>query len=183
VKAVLSYLLAIGGALAIAFLVFRTIGGLQYRDARMTLINLLRSNPNQAEFLCRGSPGTFFEPIGAALATAALAQSRDPNVLSKTSRPAFDAAATGVSMAWKALLGKAKLGVMAAGGGLAIQISANKYPILLFVLAGGAGIGFLWLFFHKADVERQIVLARAEILPEVDRAFVEGRYQLPPAPR
>jgi hypothetical protein len=183
VKAVIAHLLAIGGVAMIAFLVVKTIGGLQYRDARTTLVNLLRSNPNHAELLCRNASGSFQEAIGAALKTAAMAQTRDPNVVSKTSRPAYDAAAMGVTMGWKALLGKAKLAVMAAGGGLVVGITSNKATIPLYLLAIAAGLGAVWLFFHTKEIERTLVLARAEILPEVDRAFVEGRYQLPPAPR
>jgi hypothetical protein len=38
------------------------------------------------------------------------------------------------------------------------------------------------LFFYKQEVDRTMILARAEILPEVDRAFVEGRYVFPPLP-
>jgi hypothetical protein len=183
VKAVIAYALAIGGVAMLAFLVVKTIGGLQYRDARTTLVNLLRTNPNHAELICRNATGTFMEAIGAALKTAAMAQTRDPNVIPKTSRPAYDAAATGVTMGWKQVLGKAKLAVMAAGGGLAIGISTNKASIWLYLLAGAAAIGIVWLFVHTKEIDRTLVLARAEILPEVDRAFVEGRYQLPPAPR
>jgi hypothetical protein len=38
------------------------------------------------------------------------------------------------------------------------------------------------MFFFKAEIDRCMVRARAEILPEVDRAFVDGRYVFPPMP-
>jgi hypothetical protein len=63
-----------------------------------------------------------------------------------------------------------------------LGLSAGFPPILVIVLAVGVGIGFLWLFFYKAEVDRCMIRARAEILPEVDRAFVDGRYAFPPAP-
>ena len=42
-----------------------------------------------------------------------------------------------------------------------------------------AGLAFVWA--RRAEVERSLILARAEVLPEVDRAFVDGRY-IPRAP-
>jgi len=85
-------------------------------------------------------------------------------------------------MKWKQLVGRVKLAMMAAGGAVVIGMSQGVPPILVIVLAAGVGIGFLWLFFYKQEVDRSMVRARAEILPEVDRAFVDGRYAFPPQP-
>jgi hypothetical protein len=71
---------------------------------------------------------------------------------------------------------------MAAGGAVALGMSNGAPPILVIVLAASVGIGFAWLYFYKAEIDRCIILARAEILPEVDRAFAEGRYVFPPLP-
>jgi len=85
-------------------------------------------------------------------------------------------------MKWKQLLGRVKLGAMAAGGAVLLGISQGVPPILVIILAAAVGAGFLWLYFFKVEIDRCIILARAEILPEVDRAFVEGRYVFPPLP-
>jgi hypothetical protein len=87
-----------------------------------------------------------------------------------------------VSMRWKQLLGRVKLGAMAAGGAVLMGLSSGVPPIVVIVLAVAVGIGFLWLYLYKEEVDRCMVRARAEILPEVDRAFVDGRYQFPPLP-
>jgi len=55
-------------------------------------------------------------------------------------------------------------------------------PILVVVLGVGVGVGYLWMYFYKGEVERSILRARAEILPEVDSAFAGGRYVFPPLP-
>jgi hypothetical protein len=34
----------------------------------------------------------------------------------------------------------------------------------------------IWFMVVKSDNERSLVRARAELLPELDRAFAEGRY-------
>jgi hypothetical protein len=88
-----------------------------------------------------------------------------------------------VSMGWKQLLGRVKLGAMAAGGAVILGLKDGAAPpILVIALAAGVGIGYLWLYLYKAEIDRCIILARAEILPEVDRAFADGRYVFPPLP-
>jgi hypothetical protein len=183
VATVASYGLAILGFVMMATAVSRTLASsLKYIYTRPLLINALRTNANQAEALCKSSPQSYFGAIGAAIKTAAMVQSRDPKVIVTATVPAYDATGMAISMGWKQLLGRVKLAAMAAGGGLAVGLSGGFPPILVIVLAAGVGIGFLWLFLYKAEVDRCIVLARAEILPEVDRAFVDGRYAFPPAP-
>lgn len=178
-----SYLLAIVGFVMMATAVARTLtSNLKYIYTRPLLINALRANANHAERLCKTAPESYFGAIGAAIKIAAMTRSRDPKVVSSATVPSYDAAAMQVSMRWKQLLGRVKLAGMAAGGAIIIGMSSGVPPILVIVLAAGVGIGFLWLFFYKAEVDRCMLLARAEILPEVDRAFVDGRYELPPLP-
>jgi hypothetical protein len=164
--------------------VMRTLASnLKYIYTRPLLINALRTNANHAERLCKTAPESYFGAIGAALKTAGMTQSRDPKVVSSATVPSYDAAAMAISMKWKQLLGRVKLGAMAAGGAVVLGLSKGVPPIVVIVLAVGVGIGFLWLFFYKAEVDRCMILARAEILPEVDRAFVDGRYVFPPMPQ
>lgn len=179
-----AYLLAIVGFAMMASAVARTLtSNLKYIYTRPLLINALRTNANHAERLCKTAPESYFGAIGAALKTAGMTQSRDAKVVSGATVPSYDAAAMAISMKWKQLLGRVKLGLMAAGGGIALGLSSGVPPIFVIVLAAGVGIGFLWLFFYKAEIDRCMILARAEILPEVDRAFVEGRYVFPPMPQ
>jgi len=100
----------------------------------------------------------------------------NPKVIVTATVPSYDAAGMAISMRWKQLVGRVKLAGMAAGGAVVVGMSKGFPPIFVLVLAASVGIGFLWLYFYKAEVDRCIILARAEILPEVDRAFVDGRY-------
>lgn len=178
-----SYLLAIVGFAMMASAVARTLtSNLKYIYTRPLLINALRTNANHAERLCKTAPESYFGAIGAAIKTAGMTQSRDAKVVSGATVPSYDAAAMAISMRWKQLLGRVKLGLMAAGGAVVIGMSKGVPPIVVIVLAVAVGIGFLWLYFYKAEVDRCMILARAEILPEVDRAFVDGRYAFPPVP-
>ena len=163
--------------------VARTLtSNLKYIYTRPLLINALRTNANHAENLCKTAPDSYFAAVGAAIKTAGMTQSRDPKIVPKATIPGYDGAAIVVSMKWKQLLGRVKLGLMAAGGAVALGMSGGVPPILVIILAVMVGIGFLWLYFYKAEVDRCLLRARAEILPEVDRAFVEGRYVFPPLP-
>jgi hypothetical protein len=72
---------------------------------------------------------------------------------------------------------------MAAGGAMIVGLSNGAPPILVIVLAAAVGIGYVWLYFYAAEIDRCILRARAEILPEVDRAFADGRYVFPPMPQ
>jgi hypothetical protein len=178
-----AYLLAIVGFGIMASAVARTLtSNLKYIYTRPLLINALRTNANHAEQLCKTRPDSYYGAIGAAIKTAAMCQSRDLKVVNGATVPSYDAQVMVVSMKWKQLLGRVKLGLMAAGGALALGLSAGAPPILVIVLAVSVGIGFVWLYFFKAEVDRCMILARAEILPEVDRAFADGRYVFPPKP-
>ncbi len=178
-----SYLLAIVGFGMMVSAVARTLGSnLTYINTRNLLINALRTNGNYAEQLCKTRPDSYYGAVGAAMKTAAMCQSRDLKVVTGATVPSYDAQAMAVSMKWKQLLGRVKLGLMAAGGAVVLGLTKGVPPILVIVLAVGVGIGFLWLYFFKVEIDRCMILARAEVLPEVDRAFVDGRYVFPPSP-
>jgi hypothetical protein len=163
--------------------VARTLtSNLKYIYTRPLIINALRTNANHAENLCKTAPDSYFAAIGAAIKTAAMCRSREAKVVVTATVPSYDATAMVVSLKWKQLVGRVKLAMMAAGGGVALGLSKGVPPILVIVLAVSVGIGFLWVYFFKVEIDRCMILARAEILPEVDRAFVDGRYTFPPAP-
>ena len=208
-KLVLSYGVAIAGLLTVAFALVKAMGtNLSYPGAKLMLTNLLRTNPNKAEQVCKSLPGTFFEPLAATFTTIGQIGMREANIVLQTSRPTFDGSAKGVVQGFKGHLTKAKLGLMAVVGGLALSLLlAGKPPepkpddpnydptadvveveepgffsgpgpfVILFLLAG-AGIGVI--FARKLELERSIVRARAELLPELERAVIDGRYQFPP---
>jgi hypothetical protein len=184
VETVLSYGLAIVAFGVMAAAVLKTLASnLKYIYTRPLLINSLRTNANHTELLCKSSAETYFAAVGEAIKTAAMMRSQDPKILPTATAPAYDAAGKAVVAKWGALLGKAKIGAMAAGGALALPIAKNQVPpIPVIVLSVAVGIGYLWLYLFKNEVERCVVRARAEILPEVDRAFVAGRYVFPPLP-
>lgn len=178
-----SYGLALLGFAVMASAVVRTLGAnLKYIYTRPLLINALRTNANHAELLCKGSPNSYFAAIGAALKTGAMMRSRDPKIVVQATVPAYDAQGAVVGMYWKQLLGRIKLAGMAAGGAIILGMTKGAPPILVVVLGVGVGVGYLWMYFYKGEVERSILRARAEILPEVDSAFAGGRYVFPPLP-
>jgi hypothetical protein len=174
--AIAMYVLALGGFAVMMSGFMQTVGTLLYRDARNTLIALLRQDPRRAHMMCSGETGTFYDAIGAAMKTAAMCKTRDLSILQSASRPAYDAACMMLAMRWKKLVGRGKLGAGMALGGVALALKAGSVPILIWIFAGLTAIGFVWLFVHKLDVDRSFILARQEVLPEVDRAFAEGRY-------
>ncbi len=181
-KEVLSYLLALGGAGIVAYAVSLAMAvNTNYPAARFRIINSLRTQPWQAEMMTKAKPGSFFDGIHAAMKTGGMIGLRDPELIAQATRPSYDAAAISVGFTWKAILGKLKLGGGAVLGGLALALGVHTNPALHIILAVGAVIAAVWLFVTKNDCERYVMLARLEILPDVDRAIAEGRYGKPPA--
>jgi hypothetical protein len=185
VQSVLSYMLAIGGLVGVAVFVVGTFGAnLKYMHARMMLVNLLRTNPYQVERVSATMQGTFFEGITSALKTGAMMGSRDPTVIAQATRPAYDAATSAAALKWKMTLGKAKIaaGASLAGGALPmLQGKTPPIPVIIIGLLACAGLG--WIFLRKMEIESSILRARAEVLPEAERALIDGRYVAPPKPQ
>jgi hypothetical protein len=183
VKEVASYALAIVGVGIIVGAIVRALAAnLNYASGKLMLINLLRTNPNRAQDVCKTMSGSFFEAVGEALATGALMRSQDPKVITAATVASFDATGKAVVAKTKQLLTGAKMGLGAAAGGLIIQMSGGKYPPLLIIAAVLCGGGYVFLMMRQVEIERTIVLARRDLLPEIDRAFIDGRYVLPPLP-
>jgi len=181
VATVASYGLAVIGFVMMAMAVARTFGAsLKYIYTRPLIINALRTNGNQAEMLCKSEPHTYFGAVGAAIKAGAMVGSRDLGVISGVTAPTYDAQGQAILMNWSTSLGKVKLAFMAAAGGVLIGASKGFPPVIVIILAVLVGIGFLRLYFYKVEIERCLVRARAEILPEVDRSFADGRYVFPP---
>jgi hypothetical protein len=183
VKVLLSYALAVGGFGFMIYVVVTVLTiNLTYPGARLAMLNALRTSVNHAEYLCGSVPGTFFDAIGAAIKLGAMAGTTDLAILAQTTRPGYDATLPLISQKWKSLFGHAKKAVALCIGGAVLAISQSANPalhIILAVLVLGAAI---WVLIAKLDTERTLVRARAELLPELDRAFAEGRYQAPGAP-
>lgn len=174
--AVISYGLAfVGLGLTISALLPALTGYMNYREARAMILNLLRSNAMRAEPVARNSPGTFYEAIAASIKVGVTTGSRDPAIVATATRPTYDATAGIISQKAKQQIGRGKLGVMAAGGALAIALSKGAAPVIVIILVGLCAIGFGALLWHKSDLERTLVLARLEVLPEVDQSIAQGR--------
>ena len=176
-KVFLSYALSLAGlGFIIAALIPAYAANLSYPAARLRMITMLRTSVNQAEVMCRASKNTFYEAIGSAIKIGALAVTTDLKIISATTKPGYDAAVTGVTLFWKKLFGRGKKGIMLVVGGLALAIAVKANPafhIIITVLAAGAAV---WFIPTKIENERSLVRAKAELLPELDRAFAEGRY-------
>ena len=173
----MSYLLALAG---LGFISAAVIGAalvnLSYPKARLEMVNMLRTNLNKAQFLAKTAKFTFFEPIGEAIKIGAMAQTTDISIISMATKPGYDAGCMTVTQHWKTLMGRGKKGVLMVAGGVALAIVAKTNPalhIIIAVLAAGAAG---WFLYAKSENERSLVRAKAEILPEVDRGFAEGRY-------
>jgi hypothetical protein len=178
-KNIAGYALSIAGTFVIVAIVIHTLSKtLKYDQARNAIIHLLRSNPNQAEIQCQSLPNSFYDAIGAALKTGAMTGgTQDPAMIASATLPTYDAIGAVVIQHWKGLVGKAKLATVAAVGAIVIK------PGILTVSLGVVAIGgMLWLLFYKTEVDRSIFRAKIEVLPEVDRAFVDGRYYIAPKP-
>jgi hypothetical protein len=177
VKAFLSYALSLAGlGMVIAAVLGAYVVNLSYPAARLRMLNMLRTSINQAEVACRAAKGTFYEAIGSAIKIGAMAQTTDLTIIQASTKPGYDAACTGVKMHWKKLFGRGKLGAMMVAGGLALAISASTSPILHIIVAVLTAIAALWFVVTRSENERSLVRAKAELLPELDRAFAEGRY-------
>lgn len=176
-KAFLSYALSLAGlGMVIAAVLGAYVVNLSYPAARLRMVNMLRTSINQAEIACRAAKGTFYEAIGAAIKIGAMAQTTDLAIIQASTKPGYDAACTGVQMHWKKLFGRGKLGAMMVAGGLALAISASTSPVLHIIIAVLTAIAALWFVVTRTENERSLVRAKAELLPELDRAFAEGRY-------
>jgi hypothetical protein len=180
VKTVISYLLAVGGFGMMLFALSAVAGRFKYGVARGMVLHLLHTNPHQAEAMCRRDKGTFLEAVGAAFRTAVMMKTRDPAILAQASRPAYDAQCMQIRMHWKTVFKRVKTSAMLAIGAVVLAMTVDASPLLHILLGIASIAGGGWVLAYKLDVERSVVLARAEVLPEVDRAIVEGRYVLPP---
>ncbi len=171
------YVLSIAGTFVVVAIVIHTLSKtLAYEPARNAIVHLLRTNPNQAEMTCMTMPNSFYDAIGAAIRAGAMAGgTQDPAVIQSATVPSFDAIAATVVQHWKGLIGKAKLATVAAV--VAIFLLPAVVTIILGVLAIG---GMLWLLVFKMEIDRSMFRAKVEVLPDVDRAFVDGRYYIAP---
>lgn len=176
-KTLLCYGLAIVGLVSVFLAAHRGwTMTVNYAVSRLTLVNLLRGNPVGALQYCRSMPGTFFEAVAAAFVTGGMAKTKDPTILQTALYPAYDAGGMGVSVAWKMLLGKAKLAVGMSWAAVAAAAAMKVSPVMMIIFAILSTLGVGWLFWSKMEAERVVVLARHEIMPEVMRVFVDGRY-------
>jgi hypothetical protein len=177
VKVFLSYALSLVGLGLVTWAVLGAYAvNLSYPAARLRMMNMLRTSVNQAEIACRAAKGTFYEAIGAAIKIGSMAQTNDINIIRQATTPGYDAALSGVKMHWRTLFGRAKKGGMLVLGGLVLAIVVDANPALHIIVTVIAAVPAVWFVVTKAENERSLVRAKAELLPELDRALAEGRY-------
>ena len=175
-KEVLSYLVTIAGLVVTAIAYVQIVGKQKYDALQPMVMHMLRTSSNRAEMMCHNNEGTVLEAVGRSITAGALTYSRDPVAVAAGTLPAYTAACTPLAQRWEKCLKLAKTGVLMAVGGAALAILVDASSMVQLALAVVAGIAALLVLLFKLDVERSLVLARAQLLPEVDRMFVEGRY-------
>ncbi len=179
-KEVLSYLLAVGGLGVMMYVFGQVAGRRKYAEARAFAIHMLRTQPNRAEMVFRASKGTCLEALAMAIKTAAQVKSRDPKIINMATIPGYDASCGTIRMHWKGVLKLAKVGAGLSFGAVAMALAVHAMPVIHIILGVASGVMALLVFLFKLDVDRSLMFARAEILPEVDMAIANGSYQLPP---
>jgi hypothetical protein len=181
VKAVLSYLLSLGGAGLVAYAAYLTAAiNCDYPSTRFRIIQSLRTQPWQAEMMTKTKPGSFFDGIHAAMKIAGQLGLRDVELLQKATQPSYDGATSLIPLKWKGIFGKLKLGGGLLIGGLVMAIAVGTLPVLHIILLVGGIAGAIWMVITRADCERYVLLARREILPEVELCIAQGRYGVAP---
>jgi hypothetical protein len=183
VKVVLSYLLALGGAGLVAYATMLVAAiNCDYPSTRFRLIQALRTQPWQADVMTKNKPGSFFDGIQAAMKVAAMLPGiRDIAIIHKATLPSYDGALKMMPITWKTkILGKYKMGGGAVVAGLGLAISASALPVVHIILLVGVIVAVIYMLVVKRDAERYAMLARLEILPEVDACIAQGRYGAPP---
>jgi hypothetical protein len=154
----------------------------KYLEARTMVIHLLRTQANRAELVCRSQKGTFGEAIAMAMKNTAMLKSTDLNVIVLATKPSYDSQVPMIKAYWKGLFGKGKLAAGLSVAGIVMAFASTASPILHILLGIVSGAAGAYAFTVKVDAERALVHARLEILPEVERAFAEGRYGYLPTP-
>ena len=174
-----SYVLAIGGlGVMIGFFGLALAHNTSYLNARLLLINLLRSNPVQAQRVCESTPHTFYEPVAMTMkACSQMGGTRDLSIIQQASKPTFDAGCSMVTEWWKGIMMKAKMAAGAAVVGSVIPFSDGKFPpIIVFLCSLLAAAAFGFVFYRQTETDRALFRSKVEVLPEVERVFVDGRY-------
>ena len=176
-KVVLTYILSISGLVMTIYAITAAAAiNISYIAGKHAIINMLRQSVNKAELMCKARKHSWYEPIGASIKIAAMAQSTDPNILAMSTKPAYDGGVQLVGMHWKKLMGHGKKAVMLVIGGFAMAIGFKTSVIFHTIVLIIALPCAIWFLKMRAENQRALVLARAEILPEVERGFAEGRY-------
>ena len=177
IAGIVSWVLVLGGLLYLVITMMRvSMIHVRYLEVRTMLVRLLRSDPSRAEIMMKRVPGSLLDAFSAAFKMAGQTQTRDPNILVSATRPTYDAACQMIVMGWKKFVGHAKRAMIIVIIGFGFAFNKGKWPWLMFFIALAAVIGFVWVWGRKAETERSMTLGRAEVLPEIERVFAEGRY-------
>ena len=164
--AIVSYGLAGSGlALMVAALVLLHVRRVDASAANSVIVKLLHANNlERAQRLCAAAPGTYLDAIGAAL--AALPASKDRVNVEAAVDGAFDPIARKLEKRWRGQSERGLLGAMLVAGGVALQLTGDTGVVQpLWVAAGLAALGTVWLVSVRRYAVLAISAARSEVLP------------------
>jgi hypothetical protein len=181
---VAGYAAGIGGLAMVAVVAFL----IQKYDistdiAVKTMARCLRDRKiERARKFCYAAPGSFFDAIQVAIVAGQTSSSRDRVVLESVVFPAFDTRADELTKLRKARIEVGLIGVLLAAAGLATGAWSGPIPTPLLVIVGLAILVGAWLLFRGPRLRDALARSRAEILPELVAALIDGeRPKDPPA--
>ncbi len=149
---------------------------LSYAQAKLNIVNLLRTNPNQAEMMAKQMEGTFAEAIAATMKMGGAMAGQDAATIAKATAPTYDAHGQGVVARLDGAMAKGKMGLVPGIGGAGLGLAGGSLVFIPIILAVLTIAAFLRLLYYKNELQGTIIRARAEILPEVNAAIYSGRY-------
>jgi hypothetical protein len=140
--------------------------------ANGVMLKMVRAgNLDRLQKLCAAAPGTYLDAIGAAV--AALPSSKDRITIAACIDGAFDPIARKLEKRWAAQSERGLLGCVLVAGGLALQLSGDTGAAQpMWVAAGIAAVGAMWILSLRRHVVLAVSAARREVLPELVEAAV-----------
>lgn len=141
---------------------------------RITVRCLRDRTIDRARKLCLAAPGSFFDALHVAITAAQASGSRDKVVLESIVFPAFDTRAGELQKLRKARIEVGLIGVLVSATGLVMAAWAGPIPVALLVITGLAIVLGMWLMLRGSRLANALARSRAEILPELVAALIDG---------
>lgn len=169
------------GAVAIAavgtVVVLATIAQLWRRrvNAKMAdavVVKIVRAgNLDRLKKLAAAAPHTYLECYAEAIRAGETASSKDLVTVASLTHPAFENRAAQLLAIWRGASLRGLAGAALGGAGLFLGYQHHYTPSHLRVLGGLSALAGVWFLAHLGDLSRAVNGGRADVLPEIDRAF------------